>query len=145
MEQNSITPIVREAVEAIKMAIHRTRYNIMRHANKEALLLYYAVGGYISRQASIAKWGDKVIDSISSQLQQEMPGLRGFSKGNIKKMRKFFEEWESVFGSLPTNQFSFDNFVCRGQQHHTRETKRPCSETGPLQVRETRLQELFGL
>lgn len=109
MEQNSIMSIVREAVEAIKMAIHRTRYNIMRHANKEALSLYYAVGGYISHQASIAKWGDKVIDSISAQLQQEMPGLRGFSKGNIKKMRKFFEEWESVFGSLPTNQFCLGN------------------------------------
>lgn len=37
-------------------------------------------------------------------LQQEMPGLRGFSKGNIKKMCRFYEEWMPIFGSLPTNQ-----------------------------------------
>ncbi len=33
-----------------------------------------------------------------------MPGLRGFSKGNIKKMCRFYEEWMPIFGSLPTNQ-----------------------------------------
>lgn len=104
MEQSMITPLVKEAVEAIKTAIQQTRYNVMRHANKELLSLYYGVGGYLSQQASVAKWGDKVLDSISDQLQQEMPGLRGFSKGNIKKMRKFYEEWMPIFGSLSTNQ-----------------------------------------
>ena len=104
MEQSMITPLVKEAVEAIKTAIQQTRYNVMRHANKELLSLYYGVGGYLSQQVSVAKWGDKVLDSISDQLQQEMPGLRGFSKGNIKKMRKFYEEWMPIFGSLSTNQ-----------------------------------------
>ena len=107
MEQSILTPFVKEAVEAIKKAIQQTRYNVMRHANKEVLSLYYGVGGYMSQQASVAKWGDKVLDSISDQLQQEMPGLRGFSKGNIKKMRRFYEEWMPIFGSLPTNQIQY--------------------------------------
>lgn len=29
-------------------------------------------------------------------LQKELPGLRGFSAANIKKMRVFFEEWNPV-------------------------------------------------
>ena len=30
---------------------------------------------------------------ISERLQQELPGLRGFSSSNIKNMRLFYEEW----------------------------------------------------
>ena len=31
------------------------------------------------------------------QLQQEMPGLIGFSAQNMRRMRQFYEEWVDVF------------------------------------------------
>ena len=40
-----------------------------------------------------AKWGDKVLQNISADLQKELPGLRGFSAQNIKKMRMFYEAY----------------------------------------------------
>lgn len=104
METVATITDIREAVSVIKTAIQRTRYMVMRHANKEALTLYYSVGGYLTCQAAKAKWGDKVLDTISAQLQQEMPGLRGFSMPSLKRMRLFYETWASVFSSLPMSQ-----------------------------------------
>lgn len=109
MEQQSIHTDIQHAVKAIKQAIYQTRYNVMRSANKEALALYYGVGGYLSERISIAKWGDKMLGTISLQLQQELPGLRGFSSSNLKKMRRFYDEWKSIFGSLSMNQISLSN------------------------------------
>ncbi|MDE5762325.1 MAG: hypothetical protein K2H68_02290, partial [Bacteroidales bacterium] len=39
------------------------------------------------------------IESISEQLQKELPGLRGFGIRNLKNMRTFYEEWQDFFNS----------------------------------------------
>ncbi len=81
------------AVQDIKLAILKARANASRLANSEALKLYFFVGGYISKKTRSAQWGSGAIDALSSQLQAELPGLRGFSATNIKNMRIFFEAW----------------------------------------------------
>ena len=68
-----------------------------RQANTAQLGLYYSVGGYISQHTRNAKWGSGALKAISQQLQQEMPGLKGFSEGNMRKMRLFYEAWQPVF------------------------------------------------
>ena len=45
-------------------------------------------------------WGTGAINLISNRLQQELPGLRGFSATNMKSMRLFFEAW---FGKIVTS------------------------------------------
>ena len=41
----------------------------------------------------------------SERLQRELPGLRGFSSGNLKKMRILYEEWQCLsIGSPLANQ-----------------------------------------
>ena len=86
-----------QAVKAIKQAIQVSRYRVSRHANGESLGLYYGVGKYISEHSRNAAWGTGAIEHISSQLQQEMPGLIGFSAQNMRRMRQFYEEWVDVF------------------------------------------------
>ena len=51
------------------------------------------MGGYISKKTRNAKWGTGAIDALSERLQVELSGLRGFSAGNIRKIRLFFETW----------------------------------------------------
>ena len=104
MEQTIKQNDIYSAVKYIKEAIMQTRYRVMHNANREALALYYSVGGYLMSSVEQAQWGDKVVEAISEQLQQELPGLRGFSKANIKKMRIFYDKWKDIFGSLSTNQ-----------------------------------------
>ena len=62
---------------------------------------YNAIGGYISEQSRAASWGANAIGTISELLQQELPGLRGFSETNIKRMRLFYEAWQPLFENRP--------------------------------------------
>lgn len=90
-----------EAVQAIKAAILRSQYKAARAVNAEQLSLYYAIGRYVSLNSREGFWGTGAITTISRQLQKELPGLRGFSATSIKKMRQFYEEWESVLNRPP--------------------------------------------
>lgn len=101
MDNTQITSDYLQAVKAIKQAILESRYRAARLVNKEVLALYYAIGGYISVRSRSAKWGTNAIGVISDLLQQELPGLRGFSETNIKRMRIFYEEWCGLFENRP--------------------------------------------
>lgn len=90
-----------EAVQAIKAAILRSQYKAARAVNAEQLSLYYGIGRYVSLNSREGFWGTGAIATISRQLQKELPGLRGFSATSIKKMRQFYEEWESVLNRPP--------------------------------------------
>lgn len=61
--------------------------------NRELLGLYYAVEKYVSENSRNSVWGQDAIKQLSESLQQELPGLRGFSEVSIKRMRLFYEGW----------------------------------------------------
>ncbi len=81
------------AVEIIKAAILQSQYEALKSVNEKQLMLYYAIGKYISQNTRNGNWGEGAIDSISERLDKEMPGLRGFSARNLRYMRAFYEEW----------------------------------------------------
>lgn len=97
-----------EAVKEIKTAILRSQNSVTKHANAEMLALYYSIGGYVSCNSREGTWGTGAIDEISFRLREELPGLRGFSAGNIKLMRHFFEAWQPYLQpnmkTLPDNK-----------------------------------------
>ena len=88
-----------EAIQAIKDAILRSRYRAASLANRELLSLYYGIGKYISENSRGDFWGTNAIETISEKLQQELPGLRGFSTSNIKNMRLFYEQWNGYIAN----------------------------------------------
>ena len=88
MEQELIT-----AIEAIKTAILQSQYQAAKETNRIQLILYYGIGRYLSSKKGKKTWGTSVLETISSQLRKELPGLRGFSATSLKKMRLFYENW----------------------------------------------------
>jgi hypothetical protein len=44
-------------------------------------------------------------------LQQELPGLRGFSETSIKRMRIFYEAWCSMFENRPLSADDLQNSI----------------------------------
>ena len=90
-----------QAVKAIKGAIIQSRYRAAKKVNAEVLSLYYAVGRYISTFSRQAEYGTNALKIISNQLQQEMPGLQGFSESSMKRMRKFYEGWCDMIEKRP--------------------------------------------
>ena len=110
----------REAVKSIKEAILRSQYRAAASVNKEQLSLYYGIGRYVSENSRTGFWGKGAIEQISSLLQKELPGLRGFSASNIKNMRIFYEAWESVLNRQPlADEFNWSDFLSIGFSHHT--------------------------
>ncbi|RNL56860.1 DUF1016 N-terminal domain-containing protein [Pedobacter jejuensis] len=91
-----------ENIKALKSAILQSRYRAASLVNKELLTLYFAIGKFISHKIEEEKWGAKVIEILSADLQVELPGLRGFSATNIKRMRLFFEAWKEQTQIRPT-------------------------------------------
>jgi len=105
----------REAVKSIKEAILRSQYRAAASVNKEQLSLYYGIGRYVSENSRTGFWGKGAIEQISSLLQKELPGLRGFSASNIKNMRIFYEAWESAFNRQPmADEFNRVDFLSIG-------------------------------
>ena len=96
-----------QAVKDIKSAILKSRYVAAKQANKELLKLYYSVGGYVSAHSRDGYWGSNAIETIAKGLQQELPGLRGFSTTNIKNMRIFYEQWSPKLN----RQLSTDDLI----------------------------------
>ena len=88
MEQELIT-----AIEAIKTAILQSQYQAAKETTRIQLILYYGIGRYLSSKKGKKTWGTSVLETISSQLRKELPGLRGFSATSLKKMRLFYENW----------------------------------------------------
>lgn len=82
-----------QAVETIKTAILDAQYEAAKGVNNIQLMLYYAIGRFISQNTRKNKWGTGAIATISQMLQHEMPGLRGYSETSLKRMRIFYEAW----------------------------------------------------
>lgn len=106
MNQDLIT-----AVEAIKTAILQSQYQAAKETTRVQLILYYGIGRYLSSKKGKKTWGTSVLETISSQLRKELPGLRGFSASSLKNMRLFYENWSfledqkssDITGELPVS------------------------------------------
>ena len=96
----SLPTELRSAVTAIKQAILQSQYRAAKNVNREQLSLYFGIGRYISEHSRKGFWGTGAIESISEQLQRELPGLRGFGEKQLKNMRSFYEAWSDYFNSV---------------------------------------------
>lgn len=118
MEIAHISQEYLQAVKDIKSAILKSRFAAAKQANKELLKLYYSVGGYVSAHSRDGYWGSNAIETIAKGLQQELPGLRGFSARNIKNMRMFYEQWSPYINRQMTSDdlissYTSTNYVIR--------------------------------
>ena len=91
------------AVEAIKTAILQSQYQAAKDVTRVQLILYYGIGRYLSSKKGKKTWGTSVLETISSQLRNELPGLRGFSASNLKNMRQFYDNWSFLEDSNSTD------------------------------------------
>ena len=94
------------AVDVIKTAILQSQARAAKAVNQEQLALYFGIGRYVSANTRKKNWGKGAIETISSQLRAELPGLRGFSAPSLRKMRIFYEEWSMLERNsfVPTNK-----------------------------------------
>ena len=59
-------------------------------ASRELVRLYWDVGREIVQRQDREGWGTKVIDRLAADLQKAFPGISGFSRANVHRMRAFY-------------------------------------------------------
>lgn len=73
--------------------IQSSRRQAMQAVNTQLIELYWQVGAYISRKLEKAEWGDSVVGQLAEHLALTQPGLRGFTRPNLFRMRQFYETY----------------------------------------------------
>ncbi|WP_338582479.1 PDDEXK nuclease domain-containing protein [Pseudomonas sp. MAG733B] len=71
--------------------IHSSRQKAIQAVNTQLIELYWQVGAHISRKLENSEWGDAVVGQLAEHLAQTQPGLRGFTRSNLFRMRQFYE------------------------------------------------------
>lgn len=94
--QVNISQEVSSAVNLIRTAVLQSQERAVKAVNQEQLALYFGIGRFISANTRSKNWGKGVIEGISNQLKQELPGLRGFGVRQLKNMRSFYEAWSQL-------------------------------------------------
>lgn len=77
----------------IEELIASAKVRAVQAVNSTLIDLYWAVGGIISRKIAAAEWGEGVVPQLAAFLAREHPGLRGFTRDNLFRMRQFYDAW----------------------------------------------------
>jgi predicted nuclease of restriction endonuclease-like (RecB) superfamily len=80
----------------IKTRVQSARSRAALAANAELVSLYWHIGGEILQRQQVARWGDKVLERLASDLREAFPEMKGFSLANLKFMRAFAQAWPDV-------------------------------------------------
>lgn len=74
----------------LKSKVQSSQLKAAIKVNSELLDLYWYLGKEIINKQSFSKWGDSIIDQLSSDLTSAFPGMKGFSRANLFFVRKWF-------------------------------------------------------
>ena len=89
------TPLIRQDdFNEITQMIAAARQRAVQSVNTALIELYWQVGQTISRKIEQAEWGDGVVVQLAEHLEHTQPGLRGFTRSNLFRMRKFYESYK---------------------------------------------------
>lgn len=90
---NEPAPVPQADFEEIAALITAARQRAVRAVNTTLIDLYWQIGQTISRKIRDAQWGDGVVAQLADHLARTQPGLRGFTRPNLFRMRQFYEAY----------------------------------------------------
>ena len=87
-------------ISEIKTKVRNAQYEAMKAVNVALINLYWEIGKSIAEKQS-ESWGKSIVPTLSKELQNEFPGVGGFSVGNLWLMAQFYSEYQSVENLAP--------------------------------------------
>ena len=74
--------------------IDESRQSALKKVNEELINMYWKVGEFLSKEAEQATFGDAYIDGIASEIQEAFPGIKGFNRRGLYRMKQFYETYK---------------------------------------------------
>lgn len=87
----------KSAVTKIKNDIKITHIKTIQQVNSELIMLYFRIGKILEENS---KYGTGFIKNLSIQIKLEIPYINGFSERNLKRMKRFYNEYKE-FKKMP--------------------------------------------
>lgn len=75
--------------------IEAARGRVFQAVNAALVEHYWQLGEYISRKLATAEWGDGVVEELAADLARRFPGVRGYTRPNLFRMRQFYEAYRA--------------------------------------------------
>ena len=88
-------------LEQIKQRIKTAQTQATLAVNRQLVDLYWSIGREIVVQQSSHDWGEGVLDALAHDLQAAFPGVSGFSRRNLYRIRAFYLAYREQGGFVP--------------------------------------------
>ena len=79
-----------QTLEEIKNRVRAAQYEALKAVNQELVKLYWDIGRIIAQKQKAHGWGKSVVETLANDLQNEFPGMSGFSVQNLWYIRHFY-------------------------------------------------------
>ncbi|MCR5694884.1 MAG: PDDEXK nuclease domain-containing protein [Clostridia bacterium] len=98
--------------EGIVYIIEQAHENAYRKVNEELILMYQRVGQFLSEKSKSASYGDAYVNSLAKYIQTRFPGIKGFNRRGLYRMKQFYELYaENEKVSTLLTQLSWSNHL----------------------------------
>lgn len=92
--------------------IETSKRNALKKVNEELITMYWSIGELLSQESKLATFGDSYIDSMSQYIQKQFPGIKGFNRRGLYRMKQFYELYcDDKFVSALLTQISWTNHL----------------------------------
>ena len=92
---SSLPPGYTEFLESLKARVRQAQTQAMLSVNRELIRLYWDLGREVAQRQEQANWGQHVLERLADDLQKALPGVGGFSRSNVFRMRAFYLAYRS--------------------------------------------------
>src|SRR5690554_6764930 len=86
----------KELLQDIKNRVKTSQIKAAVAVNRELIQLYWEIGRSIHIKQEQEGWGAHVIEKLAKDLQSAFPGIEGFSRTNLFRMRAFYRAYEKI-------------------------------------------------
>jgi predicted nuclease of restriction endonuclease-like (RecB) superfamily len=89
-----MNPLSTSSFAEIVQLIAAAKQRAILAVNTSLIDLYWQIGEIVSQKIAAAEWGDGVVEQLAAHIAQTQPGLRGFTRPNLFRMRQFYETYK---------------------------------------------------
>ena len=104
-------------IKDLSLRFKQSQIKAAIRVNSEMLRFYFNLGADIVNKKAESRWGDSFFANLSRDLQNELPGVRGFSVTNLKYTKLFYQLYNQLFTISPQDEDQLNIFQISWSHH----------------------------
>ena len=88
-------------IKHLSLRFRQSQIKAAVKVNREMLKFYFSLGADIVTKQAESKWGDGFFKNLSQDLQDALPGVKGFSETSLKYAKYFYLTYKEYVTNRP--------------------------------------------